>query len=280
MFEPTNPARLVTPIGTLNLNGGNEEPTSIRVNIGKSRPSRDIRAAKDSVPQGDGEILHRRFTDGTEITLAVTVWEYAELACAQVAREQAEILARHLNAILNGSGRYYWTPSAYADERFLDEARWLVPLTTAFDAAGRPEFSFGIDSPFPYFIDSTEQQIEIADGTTETITNAGNTEHHPVLIVGPSSGFTIENQTSGLKIVYDSSLPGGSAIGSGNIAELDVFRNTAYLGIGGEPGDDTNLKPGVDPTLTDYFTLLPGDNEIAVIGADVTVKTNNAWVPF
>ncbi len=104
--------------------------------------------------------------------------------------------------------------------------------------------------------------------------------HYPVVIVdGPFSAFTLENQTSGLTIVYDSARPGGQSVGGGDIAEIDTFRNTIYLGIGGAPGDDDNLKPNIDPLQSDYFTLEPGSNTILISGADATFLVNNAWHP-
>lgn len=283
MFEWTVPMRIVSPYGTLLLNQDAGAGREILVIQERSSVLRSIRAAKDSVPQGDGAILHRRFADGTELRFSVQFWENGAIACREVAREMCEALALHLGGILNGEGRLYFQPSEYGDERLLADARWLVELTVDW-SSGNPEAKFGIDSPFPYFIDSTEVEVAVGDSGTSplpvTITNDGNTDFYPVIIVdGPASAFTIENQTTGLQIEYDSSRPGAAAIGGGNIAELDTFRNTAYLGIGGEPGDDTNLKPGVDPELTDYFTLIPGDNDVTVTGADITVKTNNAWVP-
>jgi hypothetical protein len=285
MFEWTQPARIVSPYGTLLLNQDLGDGRIYLAVQGSCSVQRSLRVTKDQVPQGDGAILHRRFADGTEMRYQMEYWEDggSKIACAETAREMAEDLALHLGGILNGDGRLYWQPSDYSDERLLDNARWFVELTHDW-SSDRPVAKFGIDGPFPYFIDKTEVDVPILDAGTGssfvTITNTGNADFYPVIIVdGPTSGFTIENETTGLKIVYDSSRPGAIAIGSGDIGEFDCFRNTAYLGIGGEPGNDTNLKPGVDPELTDYFALIPGANDVSVIGADITVKTNNAWIP-
>lgn len=248
---------------------------------GRCKATRGMRATVDNVPQADGEIFHRRFSNGVEFAMVMEFWQDTDTAaCDEVARLMQEALAKWLESMKNEAGRYLWSPTDYADDRMMDEARWLVPIDESLSGDGIWEVTFTIDTPFPYVIDSTEQTFTAADGVPEVVTNAGNVEHFPVLIAdGPFSNLTIENQTSGLTIVYDSSRPGGQAVGGGDIAEIDTFRNTIYLGIGGIPGDDDNLKPNIDPLQTDYFTLLPGANTILATGTDVDLLVNNAWHP-
>lgn len=280
MWEPTAPSHFVTPWGTLLLNQFVNGQAYMVIQE-QSSALRTLRVTKDQVPQGDGAILHRRFTDGTEIRFTIEFWEDngAKQACEETAREMCEELLRHLNSILNGDGRFYWQPNGYTDLRLLDSLRWFVELTTDWSDAF-PQVKFGVDSPFPYFIDSTENSIAVADGATVVITNTGNADHYPVIIAdGPTADFTLTNNTTGLTIAYDSGQPGAIPIGATDIGEFNTFKQTAYLGIGGPPGDDTNLKPGVLPLLTDYFALIPGANSITADGADFTVLQNNAWVP-
>jgi hypothetical protein len=108
----------------------------------------------------------------------------------------------------------------------------------------------------------------------DTLTNAGTAPMYPVFqVFGPTSFFSIGNLANGLQFVYDASLPGASAIGSGDYAEITMFRNTIYLN-----GDQDNLKPGVNILLSDFFPLEVGDNIVTITGADALVKWQSAWL--
>lgn len=282
MIEWDVNSTLQSPLGDLELNqtvsvGGNS--CIYLVDPGRSKATRNMRATVDNVPQGDGEIFHRRFSSGVEFALVVELWETNNLpACDELARLMQEELVKHLEAIKNESGRYFWQPTNYNDERMLDEARWLVAVEETLGEGNIWELSFTIDSPFPYVLDATQASPSISGSSS--ITNSGNVHHYPVIQPqGAFTDFTITNTTTGLTIVYDGDRPGAQGVGGGDIAEIDTFRNTIYLGIGGAPGDDDNLSPGIDPLLTDYFTLAPGVNNITCTGATCVFLVNNAWHP-
>ena len=248
--------------------------------------ARALRATVDRIPQGDGRINHRRFTDGVELTIPIQLWERigedGAPACDEQLRTMLQTLAGHLQAILNSDdGRWYWTPSGYGDDRLFLETRWLAPVTRTLSNSKLTTVTFVLDSPYPYMIDSTQATTTITDGSTDPITNGGNHPFYPVIQVqGPTTDFTITNNTvvdddgNPLEFVYDSSRPGASAIGGGDYAEIGIFRQTVYLN-----GNQANLKAGVDPETTDFFYLAPGVNSITMDGADAIFLTNNAWVP-
>ncbi len=282
MIEWDQATRLNTPVGDLAINEYVPGVGYFMADPARCSVRRSLRATKDSVPQGDGAILHRRFADGIELTVTLELWTRigldGEKACGQDLRVMLETLGLYLQSILNGRGRWFWTPSGYGDERMLDESRWLVDVARDLQG-GLTSVTFGLDSPFPCFIDSAEQfgsETLVADGGTEIITNAGNHEAYPVIeVYGSTSAFTITNNSlidqngNPLQIVYD-----GTAIGGGDYAEIDVFKNSIYLN-----GNQANLKSGIDPAATDFFVLRPGDNEIDAAGADVQFRFNNSWVP-
>lgn len=273
MIEWTNAAVLRTSEGDLAINAlSGDRYLCVRDGC---EASRTLRVVSDPVPQGDGEIFHRRFTDGTQIDLTFQLWQDDAPACGAAVRVMYETLAQHLSAILNEGGRYLWLPTDYSDQRMMDEARWLSPIVQTYAEGGIVQVAFSIDSPFPYFIDSLQETIPMLDGVPLIVTNDGNASYYPVFLVqGPATDFTIENADNGLQIVYDSGRPGALALGSGDYAEIDCYRNTIYLnGIG------ANLKPGIDPEQTDYFTIDPDVNNLEITGADADLLFNNAWLP-
>lgn len=286
MIEWEAAARIESPFGTLQLNDP-DNGTFYALDPSRCSATRNLRVTSDPVPQGDGEILHARFAEGIEFNITAWLMINRETpACdavftggTAIAREMSEELGKHLGGILNGSGRYFWQPSDYGDERMMDEARWLVPLETTLNGDGIYEVTFGIDCPFPYLLDKTQTTETIAG--SGTLTNSGNVEFWPVIIVdGPASVFTITNDDTGEVIRYvGDDLPEGQDIGPGDIAEIDTFRNTIYLGVGGTPGDDDNLKAGVDVLNTDFWPVIPGTTNVTVAGATAHFLLNNSWLP-
>ena len=274
IIEWHQPATLRTTIGDLDLNtaGGNRYvliQTECQV-------SRGLRVTSDPIPQGDGEILHRRFTDGIELAISCALWKDDSLACDSDAREMYEDLGQWLDSMFNNAGRYVWQPTDYGDERMLDEARWLVPLSTEYREGGMVVVKFGIDSPFPYFIDSTQVVENLVEGVPLVITNDGNSKFWPQIIVdGPTTAFTIVNDTTEEAIFYNGTLPGAQGILVGETGDIDTFQQKIYLN-----GNEDNLKAGIEPEFTDYFHIAPGANTIEMNGAPTArVLMNNAWLP-
>lgn len=81
-------------------------------------------------------------------------------------------------------------------------------------------------------------------------------------VYGPSTGFTLSNDTTDLMIVWDANLPGASPLGGGDYIEIDTFRGVAYLN-----GDGANEKVGIVVAQTDFFPLVPGANVVSLSGA-------------
>lgn len=276
MIEWANAATLRTAQGDLDLNTAVSPGTPrYLIDQSRSRATRGLRVTSDPVPQGDGEIFHRRFTDGTELELAVQLWHGDQPACGADARLMYEALSLHLSAMLNEPGRFLWLPTDYGDERMLDQARWLSPLRIEYGENALQTVTFAIDSPFPYMIDSTQLSQTIEHLDTDIIVNEGNADFYAVIKAhGDAALFSIENLTTGLQIFYDWTRPGAVPIDLGDYAEIDTFRNTVYRN-----GDEASLKAGIDVELTDFFPLVPGENEIAVDGVDAEFLVNHAWLP-
>jgi hypothetical protein len=279
------PAILRTSLGDLEFNTVTSI-TGVASCIYKLVPERcqarrGMRATVDDVPQDDGEIFHRRFSNGVEFDITLQCWESdSVIACNSDARLMQEELARWLESMKNESGRFLWQPTGGAGQRMMDEARWLTPISESLAEAGAWELAFTIDTPFPYVMTAAQNSVAVPDGVPTAVPNGGNVPFYPVIIAdGPFSTLTIDNQTEGLTITYDSGRPGAIAVGPGDIAEFDAFRATVYLGIGGTPGDVTIHKRAIDPTDTDYFTISPGSDTILSTGADLTFLVNDAWHP-
>ena len=291
--EWENPWRLVSPAGTLTFNLDETNQFRFLLDPSKCSASLPVRVTADDVPQGSGQIPHRRWRGGYVIHLALELWTYGERACGADVRKMLDTLGLHLNAcentgLLPGApdGRLIWTPSVAAgdpaeDDRMITRAQ-LLQITPPALADGTETVEFDMDTSFPYYIGFTQDSTDISDGATVAVPNLGNADFFPVIQAhGPTSGFSIINldvldpDGSPLQMVYDASLPGGVAIAGGDYLEIDFFRQTAYLN-----GSGANRYAGIDMRSSDYFPLAPSelaDNNLQVGGADITVLSNPAW---
>lgn len=249
-----------------------------------------LRSVTDSLSQADGSSIQPPFIPGMTAELYAEYWvqpthdageERRTLACNADLREMDDRLMLHLNSLRQnttdpgGLQRLMWTPDGYGDDRMIQAvmlAGWPTPTWFASDGIG-VGVGFALMSPYPYAIDASEIDTDIADGDTAFITNTGSAEQKPVIrAFGPSTGFVIQNLTTGLLLSYDSSRPGGAAIASGHYAEINFFAGSIFL-----DGDGADLIAGLDPTSTDFWTLIHGTQEIAATGAAITVLSNNSW---
>lgn len=234
-----------------------------------------LRVTRTPIPAADGMIPNQRFLEGYTTSMTVQFWVDEGPACDQDLTEMTDDLMGWLGSMLNEEGRLLWTPySGYGDERMYDEARWNERAEWSLADGGFTRISFGIDTPFPYAIDSTQQTITVTSGTSPlTLTNTGNTTHWPVIkVFGSANSFTIENLTTGEMIVWTDSWDPG-ILGVGDYAEIDTFRNTMYLN-----GTGANLKPGLDIELSDFWGLQPGANQLSTAAATFDVLFNPPWL--
>jgi hypothetical protein len=234
---------------------------------------RDLRAVSDPIPQGDGQVHHRRFADGYQVRLTIELWENPnQAACAEVARLMVQELMLHLNDMLNDPGRVLWTPTGLGDQRILDEARVVIlQRPTVSDGAIRFDVTF--DSPFPYVLDFAQVTEALADGVPENLTNNGNVEMFPVVkVYGPTSFFTLENTTVGQTFTYDATQPGASSIAGGDYLELDFFKNSAFLN-----GTGARRFAGIEVESSDFWPLVPGVNAVEITGATADVLFNHTY---
>ncbi len=75
-----------------------------------------------------------------------------------------------------------------------------------------------------------------------------------------------------LELLYSASLPGASAVAGGHYIEFNFFTGQAFL-----DGSGVSMLAGLDMRSSDFFPLIPGDNDIALIGCTGTVLSNGAW---
>lgn len=245
-----------------------------------------VRAQKNDIPQADGAILHRRFTSGMEMDLAIQFWETPDqIACDTLQKTMLDDLMGYLYGLLNAGdneGRIYWQPAGNSSTvsiyRMLDDIRLLTyPKVTQLPNALGIELTFTVDCALPYAEDLTPQTTpttNLAVGNT-TITNYGNRPLYPVFRIY-SGNFTLSNTTTNFQFVFDDSLPGVlNPLGSGDFVEINTLNNTAYLN-----GDEDNLKPAIQVAYSDFFMLVPGDNVINLTQSSLGtsyVEHNNAW---
>lgn len=259
-------ASLVSPQGTLTFNGATGQ-RYVLDNDG-CKVSRPLRVTKDNIPQQNGSIAHRRFTEGYQITLKVNLLVDDDPACDADAVAMTDALMLHLNAMLEvESGRFYFTPPGAA-ERIFDACQWLTYPEQS--TSPYPSATFTLDTPFPYAISSAQTTPALGG----TVTNNGNTDFWPVLhIDGPTDGFVVGNNTTGKEIFWGPQTCNPAVtIGSGDWVEIDAFRATIT-----KNGDVRFVDCGLTTVLSQYWSLQPGPNETELIGASGYVLMNDAW---
>lgn len=289
--EWENPWFFETPSGTLDLNALTGYLYLLEASGCDS--GIDLRVTEDYVPQGDGDIPHTSFVSGYKIRFLMQLRvrldpdssnAEAPPACDEDVTDMLDGLGLHINQIVNqarvGNQRFVWTPTGKAN-RMLDQARLFERPVVTRTESDVTRVSFGVFSPFPYFLDEADTTTSFTDGATHTIANNGTCDYFPVLKVygtGATYPITITNNTNPdedgnpLQLVYDSSLPGAIAIPPGHYAEFNNFRNTIY-----EDGSGANLKPGLDVTASDFFTIGPGGDSLTITGASMDVISASAW---
>lgn len=287
---------IVSPLGSLDLNVADEDTGRIyRIQPDGYKIVPSLRVTQDNISQADGSVLHPRWKTGLVATIKVSFQiasgadngaDYTP-ACQADLREMDDLLALHLNAMrqlsvdANSDQRLLWTPTGYGDQRMLVDVQVLSWPDPSFDAQDNEcSETFSLETPYPYAIDATEVDTDIDEGDSATINNPGTATQSPVIrLHGPSTGFTLQNaddldpQGNPKEVVYDATRLGGTNIPSGHYVEIDFFQGSATL----SGGSGLDVIASLDPELTDFFGMLPGDNDISVIGASATVLSNPAW---
>jgi hypothetical protein len=281
---------LQTPFMNIDINTASGNRYIVQPDTYTIVPS--MRVTQDNISQADGSVLHPRWKTGLVATMKLAFYGGTggdsddAPACGSQLRVMGEDLAGALTSIQRLTGaaqRLVWQPTGYGDMRMLDQIQVLSWLQPEYDLEGvETAVTFAVESPFPYAIDATENTTMMGTtsaGGSVVITQAGNTKFSPVVRVnGPTTVFTLTNLSdldelgNPLEIHYDSTRPGAHSIAGGHYAEIDFFRGTVYL-----DGSGTNLIAGIDPTVSDFFHLVPGDNYLQIVGADCSVLWNNAW---
>lgn len=265
---------ILTPAGSLFLNSDLGGGKQYKLNPQRCIGRRSIRASTDNRPQGDGEIFHERFATGSELQLAIQLWQGVEqCACDSTLVDMYDDLRGILWALLRPAGdggRVIWTPSG-KDARMIDAARLLSLSDPEEDAeTGCTEITVTIDTPFPYAIAFTQDTTNIPNAASVTVPNDGNVEFWPVIKVhsvgSDTTSFILESDVedgfgNSLLIEWDSAY-GGVGIPAGEYAEIDTFKGTIFLN-----GDEDDLGGSLVPLTSDFFGIQPGGTSVNAIGS-------------
>lgn len=275
---------------TLNLdNEGSESQGYFLIDPAASQSDVGLRVTKDNIPQQDGWIFHRRFTEGFVATIKVWFYEPkggldvpTEYACENGSlRAMTDDLARVLRGLVDpGDAVSRVIYDVTGGTRLMDDIRLMGYGPVVLEGAGYSQ-TFIIDSPYPYTMDFAQITTQFRAGSlNQDLNNVGSAPFYPVAkVYGPVDFFVLSNNSTQLELHFDSSLPGGAAIpGGGDYVEFDFFRNTAFLN-----GDGASYLPSIDIEASDFWTLLPGPNDIEVTGVgtfpapDVDILWQAAW---
>jgi hypothetical protein len=243
-----------------------------------------VRQTKDNVPQSNGSILHRRWVQGLEMTLAIQLWKDADtIACDGLEQEMLDTLMGYAYGLLNAidnQGRIQWNPGNGNEERMLDNLR-LLSFPAETRSAGTPlEITFTLDTQYPYQEALTQRLVNLPNTVPVVINNTGNVPTYPVIQVNRVNGVTNATPVSGTIIIqtatedffWTSSLTGSQLIPGSSYAEIDMFGNTMYMN-----GNGANLSPGIDFINSQFFPLMPGVNTVTMFGGTADVLWNPAW---
>lgn len=282
--------QLVTPEGSLFFNDTGTDGRRFQLNPAKCSATLPVRVTDDDLPQADGKIPHRRWRSGYSVHLAIEPWtvdgDDFECASGEDLVEMLDLLGLHINSMIRTglvqgfpNARLLFSPTGSADRMFDRCQLSGTPNVTLDGALGGIQVEFDLDTTYPYYIEAEETQTVLAATGVEIIENAGNTQYFGVVkIDGPTSNFILFNNTildqdgNPLQIVYDDSLPGAAAIAGGNYVEINLYTGTAFLN-----GSGSNLVAGLDFRYTDFWPLVPGLNQVGLVGASGTFLSNGAW---
>lgn len=287
------PFELKSPQGTITL-GADSGNRYVLIPSKCYMKQSKIRVSEDDVPQGDGGIDHDNWLSFYECKITVQYWigdsvASSVIACGSDRRQMDDDLMLHLAALVRptqadadaGNAQLIWTPSGDSsiDDRMLHRIKLVDFSEPVDDGEGAVEVSFLFHSPYPYAMDKTELTASQSGAGIFTVTNPGTTLFYPVFKVHgggtPMTDFQLANNTTGEEIIYSDVFPGAQNIPSGSYAELSSFRQTIYMN-----GNGANLKPCIDSEVTDFWGLVPGDNEIEfvpILGGSVDVLYQAAW---
>lgn len=291
VYDWADPFTLTTPYGTLLINQWDPTVEGWYVLDKEGCDSgTELRVIRDDEPQISGEVVHQHYKSGYEMRLRLELWEGGASApptgpaCNEKLTTMADYLQLCLGAILgddpfiDSDGRIQWTPEGASEDRMLDRIRLLTKPQQS-DVQGFVQYEFSVLTPFPYAMDAPEVTTNLVDGVTSLLTNDGTSKFWPVVKVnGPTNFFILVNADyldldgNPVSFTFDASLPGAVPIGPGHYVELGFFRNTAYL-----DGNGRNMKDGIDLVASDFFPLVPGDNNLTLTGASGEVLWQNAW---
>lgn len=311
------PHQLITPkyetvsdVGALDLNVASGWRYLIQPDGYSMVPS--LRVTQDNISQMDGSVMHPRYTSGMVAAMRIAYYTTVDLAsfrsgaldttdpdsadsvaCGDDLRIMHQRLSGHLNALrgLVRPQRLLWEPSGMPSSqpghsplpwrRMLEDIQlltWPQPQWDGLEAS----VSFSVESPYPYAVNEFETLVTIDDGETQLVTNSGNADFFPIVRVHGEAHYVRvvreidDDGTPGQQMVYDDTRPGAGEIIDGHYADFNFFKGTVF------DSDDTDgahdLIVGVDPLLSDFFSLPPGDSNITAHGARVTIHMNSAWI--
>ena len=230
---------LITPEGELALNDQNVDPgRPIYLTLKDGAESgTEVRSTGDPVPQGFGTLWHRGFTNGYVLKMTVEYWVLGSTGVpvpateltTPTAQQMDDDLMRHYRSLMAGGGRILYEPTGLPVR--LADRLFAIAKPVLSEAQVNTSTILEFGSELPYLLDFTQTTTTIDDGSpTATLDNTGSAPFYPVFrVAGPFDDFVLTNITTGEEIVYDDSLPGAVAVGSGDYIEIITIANTVYL---------------------------------------------------
>jgi hypothetical protein len=133
--------------------------------------------------------------------------------------------------------------------------------------------------PFPVGFGGT------SGGGTLVVTNAGNMEMRPLLVItGPCTNPTVQNTSITLPSGSSPSLTFTITLNAGDVLTVDLDAGSAMLVTSGSPATSASVKTGTMAPGSTWWNLPPGSNTITFGSADNTQATGtlqvvwaNAW---
>jgi hypothetical protein len=166
-----------------NDNLGTEDTRRFQLTPSRCSSTLPVRVTEDDVPQGDGKIPHRRWRSGYGITLAIEPLQSydeesgeGEPACDEILQEMIDLLGLYVNAtirtgLVSGlpNARVIWRPAGATDasrDRMLDRCQLVTVAASQEGSLGGLQVVVQFDTPFPYYIGATENDVTISGTST------------------------------------------------------------------------------------------------------------------
>jgi hypothetical protein len=281
------PVTLETPRGTLTFN---DFAADDHYRLSAFELNKPLRKAVVGAPVTDGALVFPGYDEAAHPILEGQI-KTADLTVRSTMIDRIRAWPRSLKGV---EGILRWTPTGKATRRMLVELLEDVPVRGAPGSIIKT-FQIALVAAEPTVYADAEQTADTSalttdsggdlsfphsfpfsfggasSGGTVSVTNGGEADSYPTIrVYGPITGASLRNATTGKRLVFTALV-----LGAGDYIEIDMRRERVLLN-----GDVAiSYSRYVDPTLSEFWPLVPGANVVSLSGSgfSATTKARVVW---